>query len=69
MVAHAYYLMKTDVSMDDVFPVMVSTNYLISIYYVVVGRYDRASLAKPVICNKICGVGWKINDNKNDSVL
>lgn len=54
MAAHAYYLMKTDVSMDDVFPAMVLTNYLISIYYVAVGRYDRASPAKPEIYGFLC---------------
>lgn len=47
MVAHAYYRTRTDVSMDDAFPAMESTDYLISIYCVAVGRCDRAFLAEP----------------------
>lgn len=47
MAAHAYYRTRIDVSMDDAVPVMVSTNYLISIYYVAVGRCDRAFLVGP----------------------
>lgn len=47
MVAHAYYLMKIDVSMDDAVPVTVLTNCLISIYCAVVDRCDPTSLVKP----------------------